>query len=296
MKTEMIQPIPIRNRRRTMPFSLLWDKVSSILLLFLILFLVLVPILWLIQMSFRTQLSVFVMPPSLLHGWTLENYIKIAQTPFMRNILNSLIVSTSTTTFAMIFGVPAAYAISRFRFKHENLLTFWILFADLALPIGFILPLFNIFVRIHINGTVLNNTYYGITLAYLTSSVPLVIWTLRPFLDSIPVDMEEAAMVDGASDWQVFFQIVMPLSAPGLVSVGILTFIFTWIEFFTALIFTRGIMVTAPVGVVNFLRYAGWDWSMITTAGVIVMLPVLLFALFTHRFLISGLTAGAIKG
>jgi multiple sugar transport system permease protein len=294
--SEMVQSFPKRHPRSTTPLSRLADRLSSILLLFLIIFLVLIPILWLVQMSFRTQITVFEMPPSLTTGWTLENYWKISQSPFLRNLLNSLIVSTLTTTFSLLFGVPAAYAISRHKFKQDNLLTFWVLVARLALPIGFALPLFNIFVRIRIGGTGLNNTYLGITLAYLTFAVPLVIWVLRPFLDSIPVDMEEAAVVDGASNWQVFFQIVIPLSAPGLASVGILTFISTWIEFFYALIFTRGDMMTAPVGVVNFLRYAGWDWSLITTAGVIVMLPVILFALFTHRFLISGLTAGAIKG
>jgi multiple sugar transport system permease protein len=267
------------------------DKIGSILLLLLIIFLVLVPILWLVQMSFRTQLAVFEMPPPLTRGWTIDNYIEISQGPFLRHMLNSFIVSTATVVFAMAFGVPAAYAISRHRFRRETLITFWILTARLALPIGFALPLFNIFVRIG-----LVNTYHGIVIAYLTFTVPLVIWIMRPFLDSIPVDMEEAAIVDGATNMQVFFRVVLPMAAPGLVSVGILTFIMTWIEFFYALIFTRGKMMTAPVGVVNFLRYEGWDWGLITSAGVIVMVPVIVFALFTHRYLISGLTAGAIKG
>ena len=260
-------------------------------LLFLIMFVVLMPILWLIQMSFRTQLAVFEMPPSLTSGWTIENYVKIAETPFFRHLGNSVLVSSLTTIFALSFGVPAAYAISRYRFKRETLITFWILIARLALPIGFALPLFNIFMRIG-----LSNTYPGIILAYLTFTIPLVIWILRPFLDNIPIDMEEAAIVDGATNIQVFFRVVVPLSAPGLVSVGILTFIMTWIEFFYALIFTRGPMMTAPVSVVNFLRWEGWDWGQITTAGVIIMVPVIIFSLFTHRYLISGLTAGAVKG
>jgi len=260
-------------------------------LLFIILFVVLMPILWLIQMSFRNQLAVFEMPPPLTSGWTLDNYVSIAQTPFFRHLANSVLVSSMTTIFALSFGVPAAYAISRYRFRRETLLTFWVLIARLALPIGFALPLFNIFVRIG-----LNNTYPGIVLAYLTFTVPLVIWILRPFLDNIPIDMEEAAIVDGATNFQVFFRVVVPLSAPGLVSVGILTFIMTWIEFFYALIFTRGPMMTAPVSVVNFLRWEGWDWGQITTAGVIIMVPVIIFSLFTHRYLISGLTAGAVKG
>lgn len=288
---QAVESLPPRHPRSVTSSRRFFDRLSSIILLFLIMFLVLVPIIWLVQMSFRTQTAVFEMPPSLTRGWTIQNYIKIAESDFLKHLFNSLVVSTLTTSFSLIFGVPAAYAVSRHRFKRENLITFWILVARLALPIGFALPLFNIFVRLD-----WDNTYFGITLAYLTFAVPLVIWTLRPFLDGIPTDLEEAAVVDGASNSQVFFQIVIPLSAPGLVSVGILTFISTWIEFFYALVFTRGDMMTAPVGVVNFLRYAGWDWSLITTAGVIVMVPVVLFALFTHRFLISGLTAGAVKG
>jgi multiple sugar transport system permease protein len=275
----------------TSPFKRKMDRISSIFLLFLLIFLVLIPILWLVQMSFRDQIAVFQMPPSLTEGWTLQNYIELAESPFLRHLLNSLIVSIATTFFSLVFGVPAAYSISRHRFRQETLLTFWILVTRLALPIGFALPLFNIFVRIGIN-----NTYPGITLAYLTFTVPLVIWIMRPFLDGIPKDLEEAAVVDGASNSQVFFTIIIPLAAPGLVSVAILTFISTWIEFFYALIFTRGAMMTAPVGVVNFLRYAGWDWGLITSAGVVVMLPVIIFSLLTHRFLISGLTAGAVKG
>ncbi|MFN2199716.1 MAG: carbohydrate ABC transporter permease [Caldilineaceae bacterium] len=266
-------------------------KTADLVLLMLVLLVVLLPIAWLVQMSFRTQLAVFEMPPPLFAGWTLENYVKITDTPFFRNLFNSLVVSSFTTVFALAFGAPAAYAISRYRFRRETLITFWVLLARLALPIGFALPLFRIFSKIG-----LINTYPGIILAYLTFTVPLVIWILRPFLDNIPIDMEEAAVVDGASNLQVFLRVVVPLSAPGLVSVGILTFIMTWIEFFYALIFTRGDMMTAPVGVVNFLRYEGWDWGLITTSGVIIMVPVILFSLFTHRYLISGLTAGAVKG
>lgn len=294
--SDVIQPFPKDEFRRVTPFSRMMGKAGNVLLLFVIIFLVLVPILWLMEMSFRTLSSVFQMPPSLISGWTLDNYRVIVQSVFMRNLLNSLIVSTLTTACAMIFSVPAAYAISRHKFRHDNLLAFWILAADMALPIGFALPLFTIFVHIHLGDSTLNNTYLGLTLAYLAFALPLAIWTLRPFLDGIPLDMEEAAMVDGASNWQVFIQIVIPLSAPGLASVGILTFINAWVEFFYALVFTRGDMVTAPVGVVNFMGYAQWEWTQIATAGVIVMIPVVLFALLTHRYLITGLTAGAIKG
>jgi multiple sugar transport system permease protein len=112
----------------------------------------------------------------------------------------------------------------------------------------------------------------------------------------VPKEIEESAIVDGASQWQIFQRITIPIAAPGVVAVGVLTFIMTWIEFFYALLFTRGNMMTAPVAVVNFLQYAGWEWGKITTAGVMIMMPVIIFSIFTHKYLISGLTAGAVKG
>ncbi len=287
----MSQLITQKHPGSTTQFRRRLDRAFTIFIWIAVVTLVLLPIIWLVQMSFRTTLAVFEMPPPLTSGWTFDNYIEISESSFLHHMQNSLIVSTLTVVVSLGFGVPAAYAISRHRFRRETALAFWILTARLALPIGFALPLFNIFVRLK-----LNNTYPGIVLAYLTFTVPLVIWILRPFLDSIPTDLEEAAIVDGANNAQVFFQVVVPLAAPGLVSVGILTFILTWIEFFYALVFTRGDMMTAPVGVINFLRYEGYEWGLITSAGVIVMLPVIIFSLFTHRYLISGLTAGAVKG
>lgn len=277
---------PVSNRIRRGLTSTL-----NILILLVVIFMVLGPIVWMGLMSFRTDQANFAMPPDFSEGWTTKNYIELTQTNFGRNLINSLITSTATTFFALLIGTPASYALSRFTFKRDKLLTFWILAARLALPIGFALPLFNIVKEIG-----WYNSYQGIILVYLTFTTPLVIWVLRPFMDGIPKDLEESCAVDGASQWQAFTQVVLPLAAPGLVSVGVLTFITTWIEFFYALVFTRGDMMTAPVGVVNFLQYQGWEWGKITSAGVVIMLPVIIFSIFTHKYLVSGLTAGAVKG
>lgn len=284
--SNQIQP----NRRFKVNRKIINNLISGFILLGLFL-VILSPILWVGFMSLRTPLALFQMPPDLSIGWTLKNYIGLAQTPFWRTMLNSLIVSVFTTLISLFSGAPAAYAISRFRFKHEQLIAFWILTARLALPIGFALPLFIIFSRAGIN-----NTYLSVVLAYLIFTIPLVIWVLRPFLDNIPIDLEEAAIMDGASNWQVFIKIIIPLSSTGLVAVGMLTFFMSWIEFFYALIFTRGDMLTAPVGIVNFMHYQGWDWGSISSAGIAIMLPVVIFSFLTHKYLVSGLTAGAIKG
>ncbi len=263
-----------------------FQGVINILVLIFLLLVVLVPILWLGFMSLRTPLAIFEMPPNISQGWTLNNYIDLTNTPFLRSMLNSLIVSLLTTLFALGFGVPAAYALSRYQFKYERGLAFWILGARLALPIGFALPLFIIF-----NNIGIRNTYTAVVLAYLTFTIPLVIWVLRPFLDSIPKDLEEAAIVDGASNMQVFTMVIIPLSANGLVAVGVLAFVMSWIEFFYALIFTRGSMVTATVSIVNFMQYSGWEWGKIAAGGIVVLLPIVIFSFLTQRYLISGLTS-----
>lgn len=268
-----------------------FKKVLNIFVLIFLLLVVLVPILWLGFMSVRTPLAIFEMPPNLSEGWTFKNYLDLTNTPFLRSMLNSLIVSLLTTLFALGFGVPAAYALSRHQFKYEKGLAFWILGARLALPIGFALPLFIIF-----NNIGIRNTYTAVVLAYMTFTTPLVIWVLRPFLDSIPKDLEESAIVDGASNLQVFLKVILPLSANGLVAVGVLAFVMCWIEFFYALIFTRGDMLTATVSIVNFMQYSGWEWGKIAAGGVVVLLPIVIFSFLTHRYLISGLTSGALKG
>jgi multiple sugar transport system permease protein len=123
-----------------------------------------------------------------------------------------------------------------------------------------------------------------------------VIWLMRSFFDATPRSLEEAAWIDGASLWQAFVRIVLPLSGPGLAATAILCFLYAWNDFFFALILTRTESMTAPVAVVNFMNYEGWEWGKIAAGGTMVMLPVLTFSILVRRFLIQGMTAGAIKG
>ncbi|MBC7222965.1 MAG: carbohydrate ABC transporter permease [Anaerolineae bacterium] len=268
----------------------------NVFFLVVLAFIVLIPVLWMVQMSFRSAAVQFEMPPDWTHGWTLKNYGDVVRTKFQRNLLNSLIVASLTTVFSLGFGVPAAYALSRYRFRHDMAISFWVLATRMAIPIAFALPLFVLFMTIgQWTGIPLVNTYHGLTLVYLTFSIPTVVWILRPFFDTIPRDLEESAYVDGANLWQTFTRIVLPLAAPGLAAVAILSFVNAWLEFFYALIFTRGPMMTAPVAIVNFLNYAGWEWGKITAGGTVIMLPVIFFSFLTNKYLISGLTAGAVK-
>lgn len=282
------QTVALRRRRRLIR-SL--HTAGDVFMLCFSLLIILGPILWMVQMSLRTANTLFLLPPPLREGWTLENYQGLLTGNFQGALFNSFKVAGATTVFALLVGVPAAYSLSRARFKREKAIAFWILATRMALPIVFALPLFVIFQRLR-----LTNTHQGLVIVYMTFLLPMVIWTMRPFFDGVPRDLEESAWVDGATPLQNFTKVVLPLTTPGLAAVSVLCFIMGWIEFFFALVFTRGPNATAPVAIVNFMGYAGWEWGKITAAGTAIMLPVIVFSVLTQRYLVRGLLGGAMKG
>jgi multiple sugar transport system permease protein len=190
----------------------------------------------------------------------------------------------------MLCGVPAAFALARMRAR-SNLLSLWIVGSRLAPPTAFAIPYFLVYRELD-----LVDTRIGLIAIYLTFNLSLVIWLMRSFFENTPRALEEAALIDGAGFWQSLWHVVLPTAAPGLAATAILCFVFSWNDFFFALILTRTDAMTAPVAVVNFMNYEGWEWGKIAAGGCMVMLPVLVFSLLVRRFLISGLTAGAVKG
>ena len=252
--------------------------------------LVLAPFLWLLRMSFETNAQIFAFPPRLWFAPTIGNYLTLWQTEFRHSFLNSTVVSLASTLASMFVGVPAAYALSRMR-RHSDMLSLWIIASRLAPPTAFAIPYFLVYRELD-----LIDTKLGLVIIYLTFNISLVIWLMRSFFENTPRAFEEAAWIDGAGFWQGLIRIVLPTAAPGLAATAILCFVFSWNDFFFALILTRSDAMTAPVAVVNFMNYEGWEWGRIAAGGTMVMLPVLVFSLVVRRFLISGLTTGAIKG
>jgi multiple sugar transport system permease protein len=161
----------------------------------------------------------------------------------------------------------------------------------MAPPIAFTIPYFLVYRHLD-----LLDTLTGLIIIYLTFNISLVVWLMRSFFDATPRSLEEAAWIDGATLWQGFIRIILPLSGPGLAATAILCFLYSWNDFFFALILTRTEAMTAPVAVVNFMNYEGWEWGKIAAGGTMVMLPVLIFSILVRKFLIQGMTAGAIKG
>jgi len=256
-----------------------------------VLLLVLSPVVWLLMMSFKTEVDALAMPPKLIFVPTLENYSGLLEARFLRPLLNSVVVATVTTVVSLALGVPAAYALSRGRTWATGGIAFWILATRMAPPIAFAIPFFLAYRTI---GWL--DTLSGLIVIYLTFNLSLVIWLMRAFFDGIPVSLEEAAWIDGASLGQTIRAVVLPLTAPGIAASAILCFLAAWNDFFFALVLTRSSAMTAPVAIVNFMHYAGRDWGRITAGSIIVALPVIAFAVPVRRYLVSGLTAGAVKG
>jgi multiple sugar transport system permease protein len=257
----------------------------------LLLALTLFPVLWLIQLSLKVESEAFRMPPQLIFWPTLENYVALFQGKFARSFGNSLIVSVATTLISLVLGVPAAYALSRAGFQADKGIALWVLTTRMAPPIAFAIPFFLTYRYLGLIDTLL-----GLMIIYLTFNLSLVIWMMRTFFDGLPRSLEEAAEIDGAGPWGAVLRITLPLAGPGLATTAIFCFLFAWNDFFFALVLTRSQAQMAPVAIVNFMNYEGWEWGKIAAGGTLIMLPVVIFSLLVRRYLIRGLTAGAIKG
>jgi multiple sugar transport system permease protein len=260
--------------------SLIWTTVTILL--------VLSPLIWMVLTSFKRTPDIF--SGSLVFSPTLENYAGITTPDFLRSFLNSAMSSIGSTVLALVIGVPAAYVLARAR-KSGGWISIAILLSRMAPPIAFTIPYFLAYRYVGLLDTVV-----GLVIIYLTFNLSLVIWLMRGYFEGIPEVLEEAAQVDGASPMAAFLRVVLPISGPGLVTTAILCFLYSWNDFFFALILTRSNASTAPVEIVNFMNYEGWEWGRIAAASTLIMLPILVFSLLMRRFLVSGMTAGAVKG
>src|SRR5215471_7838497 len=254
----------------------------------LLLAFVLFPALWMRQLSFRPGGDIFDL--SLTFRPTLDNYRALWTGLFPGSFNNSIIVSLAATALSLLIGVPAAYALARCRFRARRSIALWILATRMAPPVAFTIPFF---LAYRFLGLI--DSLFGLVLIYLTFNLALVIWLMRNFFDGVPRALEEAAWIDGCGIWNGFRLIALPLAAPGLAATGVLCFILSWNDFFYALILTRTKAMTAPVAIVNFMQYEGWEWGKIAAGGTLVMLPVVVFSLFVRRYHVRGLTTGGVK-
>ena len=263
--------------------------VGHLLLVLLVVGFFLLPFLWMGLSSFKSALQIIELPPRLLFWPTLQNYVNVFATQnFLRFFWNSAVIGVGATALGLVLGLPAAYSIARHK---QRGLALAILSARIVPGITFLIPLFILFRALG-----LVDTYLSLILTHLLVGLPFIVWVMVPFFEAIPLSLEEAARVDGASILQVFFWILLPISGPGIVTGSILAFVFSWNNFMFSIVLATNRTKTLPVAVYNFISYAQIDWGGLMAAAVVITLPVLVLALLMQRYIVKGLTAGAVKG
>lgn len=249
------------------------------------------PVLYLVLTSLKTQVDAFKYPPAWIFMPTFSNYTEVFDLyPFWQFLVNSLVVASASTIAAVLLGAMAAYALARFTFRRSKDLAFWILSIRMTPPVAAIIP---IFILMRTLG--LLDTRASMIIAYSTMNLPFATWLLRGFFREIPRELDESALVDGCSWFTAFLRVALPLAAPGLVVTAIFVFIFSWNEFLFALILTATKSETLPVAVTGFIRETGIMWGHMAAAGVVIMMPMVLVSLAVQRYMVRGLTMGAIK-
>jgi ABC-type glycerol-3-phosphate transport system permease component len=251
------------------------------------------PLYWAVLASFTPEARLFQGPSLLPTHLVLEHYRALfTQRNFWIPVRNSLIVAGTTTAFCVGVGALCAYALARLEFRGKTPLLGFILAVGMFPQISVVSPLYMLLRAVH-----LINTYPGLILPYFTFAMPLTVWLLVGFFRQLPAELEEAAMVDGASRLRAFGEVIIPLALPGLATTAILTFVYSWNEFLFALSFTLGPeRQTVPVAIALFRGMYQVPWGQILAAAVVATLPVTLLVLAFQRRIVQGLTAGAVKG
>ena len=267
--------------------------IYTLLGFFLVIFLF--PIYWMFTSSFQPNSALIKLPPSFWpDSGTLDNYVRILTTPkYLTYYKNSAIVALSTVLVCILISIFAGYAFSRYRFPMRNVAMSTILSIQMFPIVAILISLFVFFSNLK-----LINTYTGLILADITVALPFSIWFLKSFFDTIPRDLEEAAYIDGCGRVRTIFDIVVPLVLPGILAVGIYSFLISWDDFIFGLtLINKDGMRTLPVGIaMSFLMENEYDWAGMMTVSVVASLPILILFVFLNRYMVAGLTQGGVKG
>jgi len=250
------------------------------------------PIAVMILTSFKVQAQIFAKPPVWFFVPTLSNYQAVLdEARFDRYLTNSLIVGFVSTALTLLIGAMAAYALSRFRFMGRATLSLGTLLLRTIPPAVLTVPVFVIW-----SDWGLTNSLSGVILVYVALNLPFAIWILYAFIDQIPQELEEAAAIDGCGPFKVFFRIILPLIKPGLAAAGIFTFRIAWNELILSLVLTNRFTRTLPVAASLYITDVGVEWGKMMAIGTLIALPPLIFTFVAAKQILTGLTAGALKG
>jgi multiple sugar transport system permease protein len=249
------------------------------------------PLYWLVVISFKTADEIFAYPPVWWpHSLQLGNYAVLFKDGDYLTVLNSLIVAGASTVAATALGTMCAYSIARFRTGGDDFAT-WVISNRMVPPIVVVFPIFLLYVRL---GWV--DTYIGLIVLYTAFSLPYVIWMMRGYIQDVPLELEESALVDGCSRWQVFTRIVLPVAKGGLFATAVFTFVFSWNDFVFAFVLTRSAVTTFPVQVTHYFGGQSNFWAKIAAMSALGTAPIFVVVATLQRFIVRGISLGAVKG
>lgn len=277
----------MRKTPRWVPFAF-WIAASCITLF---------PIYWMFVVSAKSRVELFGKPTFIIRSFFTDNYILTLTDPtFQHYMINSLVVATCNALLVTTLGLLATYALSRFKLTGQENIFFWTITNRMAPPAVFLLPLFLLFTQVFAVGSwKLFDTKLGLIMLYCVFNLPFAIWTLRGVIDAIPRELDEAAMIDGASVWDILWRVILPLARPGLAVTAILTWVFAWNEYLFAATLTSVNARTITTGLAEFVTVTGTNWGQMAATAMLTLLPALLFLGLVQRHIVAGLTFGAVK-
>ena len=261
-----------------------WVFLSSVLVF------VLFPLFWLGLASLKTRAAALKVPPEIIFVPSIEAYEKIFSSGLANAFFNSFSIAITNVVLSLGIGVPAAYALARMRGALQENISFWILSIRLAPLFSIILPLYVMFQQMG-----LLDTRIAVAMAHLTLTLPLSVWLLMTYFRAVPVDLDEATMLDGAKPWQTLIMVILPIARPMIASVAVIVFIFSWNEFMLAFFLTSRDSQTVPVIVAGLAGTMSFDWPLIAAISMCSMVPALIFVGFAQKHIVEGLASGAVK-
>lgn len=267
--------------------------ITTVLLFFALAF-VGFPLLWMAISSFKPGVELFTVPPTILpRSWSLVWYQQAFATDVViRFFINSLKIASIVMIIDMVVGTLTAYSLVRFRYVGRKALMIGILASYCVPPIMLLLPLYKIMASMGLTGT-----HVGVIIGHLTITLPFSVWLLIPFFKKLPREIDEAALIDGASEWQIFTLVDLPLVISGVISTGIMAFIMSWNEFLlSSVLISKETMKTLTVGISYYISSTHIDWGIIMALGTITTVPVIILFAAVQRYFVEGMTAGAVKG
>jgi multiple sugar transport system permease protein len=248
------------------------------------------PILWIMITSVKPTIDIPAYPPKLFFTPTMEHYGRaFSRSGFLGSFFDSTLIAIVVMTLSVILGSMCAYSLARFNVGGKNF-RFWVLSQRMFPPVAMILPLYILMRRLH-----LLDTYFALIITHTVVNLPFTVWLMRGFILDVPKEMDEAALIDGCSIWQVFWRIILPVVAPGLVAAAIFALISSWNEFLFALILTGGNVKTVPLVASEVITDKEVLWGPMSAIGTMTAIPIIVFTFFVQKYVVRGLSYGAIK-